>query len=160
MDTSKSVVAKYLRLCWANTSLDCGVAGLLACRTKAIWLAPKAARAGLCDESCLSACPFCDVNTRETMAHMFLHCSAWAVERAQLLARVIAKARKLRCGGVALSDRKVAVVLLGGKVEGRGLKGWGEGKSPLYISVARFLAAIKGRRSAVLFSKIATAAPT
>jgi hypothetical protein len=151
----------YIKRNWNNTFLDAGVAGLVACRTKSIWLAPRVARTGIIGNEWRNKCPCCNQASQpETLAHLFLSCPAWTDERRKYLAPLIAKARNLR-RRPALTNNMIVVALLGGYIGSKKLsfgKRWATGKKALYIKVALFLAAIKSRRNALLWSKSVSAA--
>eukprot|EP00048_Salpingoeca_helianthica_P013885 m.210553 g.210553 ORF g.210553 m.210553 type:complete len:1316 (-) comp15556_c1_seq5:26-3973(-) len=153
---SRSYLSKYISLNYTNTLLDAGVAGLIACRTRAIWLAPRAVKAGLIDPAYAATCPCCETAVRETLTHLMLECPAWTAARTLHLTPLIRRLTKFR---TLSADMKVAV-LLGGNTRnvahGRRTsfgKRWFSGKRPLFLNVALFLGTIYARRNTLLWSK-------
>ena len=121
---------------------------------------PRLARAGIIGNEWKNTCPCCNQpNHVETLAHLLLSCPAWDAERNQYLAPIIAKARNLR-RNPAITNNMITVALLGGNNGNKKLslgKRWATGKKAYYINVALFLSAIKSRRSALVWSKSASA---
>ena len=141
-------------------SLDSGLAGLIACRTGGIRLARHAALAQLIHASYANCCPCCKVPVRESLAHLFLDCSAWKTQRAAHLKVVISKIRNAVTG---LRGSEVVTLLLGGRTRNFTLgAAWLSGSASrpaYYLNVVRFLAAIKSQRNKFFFVARNTPAP-
>ena len=153
-----SLVPQYNNLrCY---SLDSGLAGLIACRTGGIRLARHAALAQLIHASYANCCPCCKVPVRESLAHLFLDCSAWKTQRAAHLKVVISKIRNAVTG---MRGTEVVTVLLGGRTRNFTLgAAWLSGSASrpaYYLNVVRFLAAIKSQRNKFFFVARSTPAP-
>jgi hypothetical protein len=127
-----------------NPSLDVGIAGLLACRARAIRLAPAAVRANIMPACFETRCPCCLVNVPETVAHLLLHCSAFSAQRTAALLPAITAARKLYAPAAPTDEICVVTLLGGGGGAGSSVrslgKRWVRG---LFSNVASFLSLIK-----------------
>ena len=136
-----------------NPSLDVGIAGLLACRARALRLAPAAVRANIIPAQFQSRCPCCLANVPETMAHLFLRCSAFSAQRTAALLPAIAAAHKLYAPSTPADDICAVTLVGGGGGVGSSIrslgKRWVRG---LFSNVASFLSLIKPIRDVYIRS--------
>ena len=94
------------------------------------------ARHELADLKCHVTCPVCRVNVPETLSHMYLYCSAYAVPRTQFLLEMLEEAQFLALA-VHPDQRDGAILdlLLGGQVDGFTLCGWRPQGPPPHLTV-------------------------
>ena len=161
---TRGYVAAYCRL--RSYTLDSGLLGLMACRTGGILLARRAAKYAThqkIHDSYADSCPCCLANVQETLAHLFLRCTAWNAQRAAHLQVVIDKVNN---GYTGLSDDEVVTVLLGGKLTARQNYSLGRAwlqraanRPAYFLNVVRFLAAIKAPRFDCFITARTTPAP-
>lgn len=166
--TTRTFIHTYTSMKTFDADLDRGVAGLIACRTYGLWTGDRAARLGMIDARYKTRCPCCDCDdfaVPETLAHLLLHCPAWTAARATHL-RALLNFIAARAPG--LSDDDTVTVLLGGIASTNFTLGdrWHTKASrcsralPLFLRVARFLAAISARRATLLWRSSKSRGPT
>ena len=133
----------FTRFC----AIEQGVVGLVSCRGGNLFTSYNRARAGFIPDEFLSTCPCCMRKHQESINHLFLSCSKWATERASFLAPLLA----LLPAPLSRTDKVTCI--LGGTVNGFTLgEKWTNGTNALFLSVARFLAAIRPRRKECLLA--------
>lgn len=134
--------------------LDAGVRGLVTLRCGAYLSSFRAAAAGLVPTIYRRVCLYCDVDCRETPAHLLVVCARWSEARREFLGDLI---DCLRSTHPHLSTLDIGTLLLGGTAMGVEIgKGFAcrsrSHRVPVYILVASFLSAIEKQRSRVLWS--------
>ena len=164
-EETKGFLGAFRKGKWASLRLDNGLAGLVAARAGGLRTGRMAAKAGLIDSFFLDVCPCCfnPLPKGESLAHMFLQCSAWSVQRDLHLAELITLIRSSSFG-TAVSDEVACVLLLGGRVvsDTDSLVGFGKAwymcplsdspaSVPACLLVVRFLQNIKCLRNAFLW---------
>ena len=118
---SYEATKEYKRVGMRYPALAKGISWLMRARMGAIWMAPRAARAGLIGASWASKCPSCGKSVECDLAHILLDCQAYQVPRKRDLGALIRYIWNKDDPRKPSNEYELAVLCLGGDIGGMGL---------------------------------------